>query len=118
MLLTRKRDDEEDERVLTCIGYTQNISETGLAVVVSARSINESFLDRENCTMEVVLTLPTGCVEIKAVPVRHERLVGAQTNGDEDAPAEQGFIIGMRIIEISDSAHTRYVEYIREQLSA
>lgn len=107
----------EDESVLTCNGYTHDISETGLALVISARSINEAFLDRESCTMQVVLTLPIGSVEITATPV-HYRHVGGDGDQGHEIPTEDGFLIGMIITEMSDEAHARYVQYLREFLQS
>lgn len=114
VLVTKRIEDEMEESVLTCNGYTHNISETGLALVISSRSINETFLDRSNCKMQVVLTLPVGSVEITAVPVRFEHVTGGETGAGQDVPTDDGFLIGMHISEMSDEARARYVEYIRE----
>ncbi len=114
LVLVTKRMDEDVESVLTCNGYTHNISETGLALVISAKSINETFLDEGNCTMQVVLTLPVGSVEITGVPVRYEHVVGGETDAGQDVPTDDGFLVGMIITEMSDDTRARYVEYIRE----
>ena len=117
VLVTKRTDDDDDvESVLTCNGYTHNISETGLALIISAKSINETFLDKGNCTMQVVLTLPVGSVEIKGVPVRYEHVVGGETDAGQDVPTEDGFLVGMIITEMSDDTRARYVKYIRELL--
>jgi hypothetical protein len=115
LVLVTKRMMGEDERVLTCNGYTHDISETGLALVISARSINETFFDRESCTMQVVLTLPIGSVEITAVPVHYQH-VGGETDKDQGMPTEDGFLVGMLITEMSDDARARYREYLQEVL--
>lgn len=114
LVLVTKRMDDDVESVLTCNGYTHNISETGLALVISARSINETFLDEGNCTMQVVLTLPVGSVEITGVPVRYEHVVGGETDAGQDVPTDDGFLVGMIITGMSDDTRARYVEYIRE----
>ena len=113
VLVTKRMTDERDS-VLACNGYTHDISASGLALVVSARSINETFLDRGDCTMQVVLTLPVGSVEIRAVPVRYEYVLGGETNSGKDVPTDDGFLVGMLITEMSDEARVRYLEYIRE----
>lgn len=115
LVLVTKRVEGEEECVLTCNGYTHDISETGLALVISARSINETFLDCENCTMQVVLTLPIGSVEITAVPVHYQH-VGGDTDKGQEMPTEDGFLIGMIITEMSDDARARYKEYLQELL--
>ena len=113
-VLVTKRMDDDVESVLTCNGYTHDISETGLALIISAKSINETFLDKGNCTMQVVLTLPVGSLEITGVPVRYEHVVGGETDAGQDVPTEDGFLVGMVITEISGDTRARYVEYIRE----
>ena len=118
LVLVTKRTIDDGENILTCIGYTHNISESGVAVVISARSIDESFLNRRDCTMQVGLTLPTGSVDITAIPVRFERVADGKTESGEEVPTEQGFLIGMRITEMNDDARARYLEYIREILPA
>jgi hypothetical protein len=85
----------------------------------AARSIDESFLACEDCTMQLVLTLPTGSVDITAVPVRYERVMGdSRTDKDEEANADHGFLVGMAITGIGDAARSRYTEYINELLQA
>ncbi len=114
LVLVTKRMDDDTESVLTCNGYTHNISETGLALVISARSINETFLDEGNCTMQVMLTLPVGSVEITCVPVRYEHVLGGETNAGQDIPTDDGFLVGMIITGMSDDMRARYLEYIQE----
>jgi hypothetical protein len=116
LVLVTKRTAEDAESVLTCIGYTHDLSETGLAVIISARSIDEAFLDRKDCTMQVGLTLPTGSVDVRAIPVRYQRVTEGKMESGEEVPTEQGFLVGMFIIEMNDDARARYVEYIRETL--
>jgi hypothetical protein len=116
LVLVTKGTDEEGESVLTCIGYTHDLSETGLAVIISARSIDEAFLDGRDCTMKVGLTLPTGSVDVTAIPVRYQRVCEGRMESGEEVPTEQGFLVGMLIVEMNDDARSRYVEYIRETL--
>jgi hypothetical protein len=118
LLVVTKMTSDGDENVLTCIGYTHDISETGIALVVSARSINEAFLDRADCTIQVGLTLPTGSIDIKAVPVRYRKLADERSDDGEEPPAEHGYLVGMLITEMNDDARSRYVEYLREILQA
>ena len=119
LVLVTKGSADDVENVVTCIGYTRDISESGLALFISARSIDESFLACEDCTMQLVLTLPTGSVDITAVPVRYERVMGdSRTDKDEEANADHGFLVGMAITGIGDAARSRYTEYINELLQA
>ena len=88
--------------MLTLMGYTRDLSETGLALIVSSKSIDGRFLSGESGEMGIVLTLPTGAVEVTAVPARHERLeVG------------QGYLIGAHITKMSEGDRVRYVDYLK-----
>ena len=118
LVVITKTTADEGENVLTCIGYTHDISETGIALVISAKSISETFLDRADCTMQVGLTLPTGSVDIKAIPVRYQRVADGRADADEEHSAEHGYLVGMRITEMNEDARARYLEYIREILQA
>jgi hypothetical protein len=53
----------------------------------------------------VILELPTGHVELDAVPVRYEQLVGDSV--------ETGHLIGLRISQMSDMDRARYIEFLR-----
>ncbi|HEY6186600.1 MAG TPA: hypothetical protein VIW80_02895 [Pyrinomonadaceae bacterium] len=118
LVVVTKRTADDGDHVLTCIGYTHDISETGIALVISAKSINEAYLDRADCTMQVGLTLPTGSVDIKAIPVRYQRVADGRTDASEEHSAEQGYLVGMLITEMNEDARSRYLEYIREILQA
>jgi hypothetical protein len=118
LVVITKMTASEDENVLTCIGYTHDISESGIALIISARSISEAFLDRADCTIQVGLTLPTGSIEIKAIPVRFQRVTDGKTDDGEEPSAEQGYLVGMLITEMNDDARSRYVEYLRDILQA
>ena len=118
LVVITKQTADEGENVLTCIGYTHDISETGIALVISAKSINEAFLDRADCTIQVGLTLPTGSVDITAIPVRFQRVADGKIDAGEEHAAEQGYLVGMLITEMNDDARARYTEYIRETLQA
>jgi hypothetical protein len=118
LVVITKKIADEGESVLTCIGYTHDISETGIALVISAKSINEAFLNRADCTIQVGLTLPTGSVDITAIPVRYQRVADGKMEAGAEQPAEQGYLVGMLITEMNDDARARYTEYIRETLQA
>jgi len=85
-------------------GDTHDISTSGLALRVPAIRIGEHYLAGENRSLNIKLELPVGPVEIKAAPVRYERL-------DEDE-TEIGYVIGVRITEMSATDRARYEEYI------
>lgn len=89
----------------TLTGHTRDIRATGLSLIVPDIRIGEEELTGEDRTLSVVLELPSGPIEIEVTPVRHERLEAEAT--------EQGYLIGVRIKEISDSDCVRFVKYLR-----
>jgi len=73
-------------------GYTLDVSVTGIALIVPAIRIGEHYLAGADRKLYVKLELPSGPVEMKVVTVRYENL--------EDG---SGYLIGARILEISDA---------------
>lgn len=87
-------------------GRTRDLSADGLAVIVPSLIIEGRHIDSPQCTLRIaILELPTGHVEMDAVPVRYEQL-------GEDS-AEVGHLIGLRIAQMSDADRTRYSEFLR-----
>jgi hypothetical protein len=96
----------EGVRMLPLEGFTRDVSETGLALIVNSLHIGDTYLMDESCELRIVLLdLPTGEVEIHAAPVRYEQL-------DENAPGG-GHLIGVRITHMNDRHRARFVEYLR-----
>src|SRR5829696_342616 len=88
-------------RLRTLNGHTLDISETGLALVVPAIRIGEHYLAGADRKLHVKLELPGGPVEMKVAPVRYESL--------ED---DSGYLIGARILEMSDTDRTTFEKYV------
>ena len=85
-------------------GYTRDISETSMTLVVPSLRIGDSHITDESCTLRIVLLdLPTGRIEINATPVRYEQLNEPET----------GHLMGVRITPISEIDRSRLVEYLR-----
>jgi len=78
-----------------------DVSVTGLALIVPAIRIGEHYLAGSDRKLHVKLELPGGPVEIKVVTVRYENL--------EDG---SGYLIGARILEISDADRKSFEKYI------
>ena len=100
------RDAEETEggvqHLRACAGHTVNISAHGLAVVLHAQNIDEQYLLGAEGSMAIELDLPNGLsIEIQATPVRYEKL-------------DEGYLIGVRISEMSARARELFEEYLRE----
>ena len=88
-------------------GYTMDVSITGLALVVPAIRIGEHYLAGADRKLHVKLDLPSGPVEMKVVTVRYEDL--------EDG---SGYLIGARILEISDADRASFEKYVAKAMSS
>ena len=87
-------------------GYTRDLSEIGLSIVVPSLRVGGHYLTDRECRLRIVLAdLTTGPVEIYAKPVRYEQ--------QKESGGAAGHLIGARIIQMSESDRTRYVDYLR-----
>ena len=82
-------------------GHTLDISATGLALVVPAIRIGEHYLAGADRKLHIKLELPSGPVEMKVTTVRYESM--------ED---ESGYLIGARILEMSDTDKVSFEKYV------
>ncbi|HEX7332999.1 MAG TPA: PilZ domain-containing protein [Pyrinomonadaceae bacterium] len=82
-------------------GHTLDVSATGLALVVPAIRIGEHYLAGADRELHIKLELPSGPVEMKVGTVRYESL--------ED---ESGYLIGARILEMSDTDKVSFEKYV------
>ena len=82
-------------------GHTLDVSVTGLALVVPAIRIGEHYLAGADRKLHIKLELPSGPVEMKVATVRYESL--------ED---ESGYLIGARILEMSDTDKVSFEKYV------
>ncbi len=82
------------------MGRTQDVSETGLSLVLPKLHLGAARIDAEAYPLRIVLCLPGGIVIVHAVTVRCAPFV-----------AEEGvdcFIVGAQIIHMSDSDQRSY----------
>ena len=93
-------------RLPTLDGYTLDISSTGLALIVPAIRIGEHYLAGADRKLHVKLALPGGPVEMMVVTVRYENL--------EDG---SGYLIGARILEMSDADRGSFEKYVATVMS-
>jgi hypothetical protein len=82
-------------------GYTHDVSTSGLALIVPAIRIGEHYLAGNERKLYIKLELPTGPVEMKVASVRYEGL--------ED---DSGYLIGARILEMSDPDRVSFEKYV------
>ena len=87
-------------------GYTRDLSETGLALVVPTIRIGEYYLTGDGRRLLVTLDLPPAPLALHVIPVRYEKL-------DEDR-TETGYLIGVRITEISDADRAQFNAYLEK----
>jgi c-di-GMP-binding flagellar brake protein YcgR len=88
-------------RTMPLEGYTLNISEAGMALIVPTIRLGSLYLTAAASLRIVILDLPTGEVEIEATPVRYKNLGEGK-----------GYLIGVRIAQISDEHRARLVQYL------
>lgn len=75
-------------------GYTQDLSSTGLALIVPAIRIGGHYLAGGDRHLQVLLNLPNGRVQMRVTSVRYEPV--------DENKSEEGYIIGVRIDEMND----------------
>ena len=93
-------------RLPTLNGYTLDVSTTGIALIVPAIRIGEHYLAGADRKLHVKLELPNGPVEMKVVTVRYENL--------EDG---SGYLIGARLLEISDADRASFEKYVAKVIA-
>jgi hypothetical protein len=86
-------------------GYTRNLSETGLAIVVPSLYLGGRYFNLVGSPLHIVLELPAGRVRISATTVRCERL--------DEKEGEDGYLVGLCITEMNDSEWVKLVQYVR-----
>ena len=86
------------------VGYTRDISETGLALVVpGVRSEDRNFYGAQS-PLQIMLSLPNGVVEMQAAPARYQWI--------DQADQSKGFIIGARVTNMNEENRTRFKDFL------
>ena len=96
-------------RLPTLDGHTLDVSHTGLALIVPAIRIGEHYLAGADRKLHIKLDLPSGPVEMKVATVRYESW--------EDSREETGYLIGARIMEMSDTDRASFEKYVAAALA-
>jgi hypothetical protein len=91
-------------RLPTIDGHTLDVSSTGLALIVPAIRSGEHYLAGAERKLRIKLQLPSGPVEMKVASVRYESM--------EDHREEPGYLIGARILEMSDTDRASFQKYV------
>lgn len=95
-------------RLPTLDGHTLDVSTTGLALIVPAIRIGEHYLAGSDRRVYLKLQLPGGPIEMKVATVRYEAL--------EETDEETGYLIGARIVEMSDADRASFNKYLAQIL--
>ena len=95
-------------RVVSLAGHTLDVSEHGLALILPSIRLGEHHLVGENRGFTVRLQLPDGPVDMQVAPVRYENL--------DEHSTETGFLIGVKITQMSDVDRTQFAEYVASKL--
>ena len=104
-ILSYNPNDQAEQFPLNLLGHTENVSETGLAVVVPFIPVDEAFCKDGQRTLQIGLSLPTGPVTLQATPVHCEPL-------DSNDPVH-GYLVGVRILQMNAVDQERYQTYLR-----
>ena len=83
-------------------GYTRDVSETGLALVLPELNVGGYHFAVPGRSIRIRLKLPSGPIEIKVEYVRHAELQG-----------EAGHLVGVRILEMSRPARAGYRSFLK-----
>lgn len=95
----------KSKQPLILMGYTYDLSETGLSIHLPALDCNIQDLFVEAGNLEVVLSITPRLVRVKARPVHCETII-------PDLP-DRSASIGM-VIDEDDRNYLTYIEYLRE----
>lgn len=95
---------------LLLAGYTRDISESGLALIMPAIHIGGQYLNSPNRTLDITLKLPTGPIRLQATPVRYSPL----DEDDAKDTKDTGYIIGVQITQIGPQDRARYDAYLKK----
>ena len=88
---------------LALVGRTRNLSETGLAILVSARNIDR-YLNGKDPTFDLELQVPAGSVALQATPVYFKKTV---------AGSGATYLIGARFTHAKPQDRERLTSFLR-----
>ena len=88
-------------------GYTRDVSETGLGIIVPDIRIGGLNITRPDRMLRIMLGLPGHPVEIRAVPVRYVELE------EEEDGEKSRYLIGMLIKAMSKRDRTHYDAFLK-----
>ena len=87
------------------VGFTRDLSETGLTLMLPSMRIGEAYLTDVESYLDVKLELPGGAVGIRTASVRFEQLEGIE--------AGCSYLLAVRIINMQNDDRDRYIAYLK-----
>ncbi|HEY3103290.1 MAG TPA: PilZ domain-containing protein [Pyrinomonadaceae bacterium] len=93
----------------TLKGHTRDISASGLALMLPQIHLDGYHLAAEGRELQVTLELPTGTMPLVVIPRRYEKL--------EESELGCNYLIGARIVQITEEDRTRLESFIAHSLS-
>lgn len=105
VIITLEPEKDITPKTLFLKGETKDLSKSGIAVIVPSIRLREKYLVGENRTLYAQLDLPNGKIKAELVGCRYEQ------TGIHDSIAT--YLIGARIMNISESDRALYEEYLQ-----
>ncbi|HEY6046374.1 MAG TPA: PilZ domain-containing protein [Pyrinomonadaceae bacterium] len=93
----------------TLKGHTRDVSVTGLAMMLPQVHLEGHHLAAESRELQLMLELPGGAIPMVVVPKRYEKL--------DEAELGCNYLIGAKIVQISDEDRIRLENFISRSLS-
>lgn len=87
------------------VGFTRDLSETGLTLMLPSVRIGDAYLTDVESYLEVKLELPGGAVTIRTASVRFEQLRRRE--------AGCSYLLAVRIVTMQNDDRDRYIEYLK-----
>lgn len=101
----RGNDVTQTERLPSLAGRTRDLGEADLTLIVPSIRIGGEYITLEDNRLRLTLTLPSGAIHLLAAPIRFEQLAGDR--------AGDGYLVGVRIVEMSEDDRALYLEHLR-----
>jgi PilZ domain len=86
-------------------GYTHDVSEVGMGIVVPDIRIGSFNITRPGRTLRIALGIPGAPIEMHAVAARFIQM-------EKDAGTEGGYLIGIQITNMSERDRSRYLDFL------
>lgn len=110
---SKSKSDKESSPVRVA-GYTRDISQSGLALIVPTIHIGGQYLTNQSRTLEITIKLPTGYVQLHATPVRYSPLEADDAKDTGPDAKDTGYLVGVQITQMSEPDRARYNAYLEK----